>query len=176
MEGSVIAAPLRVLLDRPDRYIIRRLKVLEARYTRYKIGFDIARGGAFDIRTDFFTAVTEQSAVTIAWKMTQEVVKSFGEINLNGILYHDDHLRHLAIKWDQINHDVEEVAAAGGLGDKLRNIARVRISGSSFSTITSSLRPGTLQTEESFLSLCPFKWNGARTTSGRERLHWFHRC
>jgi hypothetical protein len=178
IEASVITGPLKVLLGQPDRYIIRRLKVLEARYTRYKIGSDIARGRVFDVRTDFLTAVSEQSAATIAWKMTQEVMREFDNLNINGLLFHDDHLRHLALKWDQMNHDAEEVAAAGGLDGKLRDIARVRIWNFLFISLasTSSLRPGTLQPTESFLSLRHFEWDGASTTSGREHLDWVHQC
>jgi hypothetical protein len=132
MEAGVIAGPLKVLLDQPDRYIMRRLKVLEARYTRYKTGPDIARGRAFDVRTDFFTAVSEQTAATMAWKMTQDVLGVFDNLNINEILLNGDHLRHLAEKWDQLSHDTEEIATAGGLDGKLRNIASVRIYGYHF--------------------------------------------
>ncbi|CAG7945838.1 unnamed protein product [Penicillium nalgiovense] len=124
MEAGVIAGPLKVLLDRPDRYIIQRLKVLEARYNHYKIGPDIARGRAFDVRTDFFTAVTDQSAATMAWKMTQDVLREFANLNINEIMLNGDHLRRLALKWDQLYHDTLEVATAGGLDGKLRDIAK----------------------------------------------------
>jgi hypothetical protein len=178
MEAGVIAGPLKVLLDRPDRYIIQRLKVLEARYNHYKIGPDIARGRAFDVRTDFFTAVTDQSAATMAWKMTQDVLREFANLNINEIMLNGDHLRRLALKWDQLYHDTLEVATAGGLDGKLRDIAKVIIYTFPFlpSDSTSSLKLGALHDEESFLSMCHFKWNAASTTSGGEQLGWFHRC
>ncbi|KAF4772423.1 hypothetical protein HAV15_001997 [Penicillium sp. str.  len=44
IEAGLIVGPLKVLLARPDKAIIRRLKVLEARYTRYKVGPDMASG------------------------------------------------------------------------------------------------------------------------------------
>lgn len=178
MEAGVIAGPLKVLLDRPDRYIIQRLKVLEARYNHYKIGPDIARGRAFDVRTDFFTAVTDQSAATMAWKMTQDVLREFANLNINEIMLNGDHLRRLALKWDQLYHDTLEVATAGGLDGKLRDIAKVIIYTFPFlpSDSTSSLKLGALHDEESFLSMCHFKWNGASTTSGGEQLGWVHRC
>lgn len=126
IEAGLIVGPLKVLLARPDKAIIRRLKVLEARYTRYKVGPDMASGRAFEPTTEFFTVLSKQSAPTIAWKMTQDVLQGFGKITLDGLVSHNGHLRDLAVQWDELSHNVEEVAVAGGQEDKLRDIARVR--------------------------------------------------
>ncbi|CRL30039.1 unnamed protein product [Penicillium camemberti] len=124
IEAGLIVGPLKVLLARPDKAIIRRLKVLEARYTRYKVGPDMASGRAFEPTTEFFTVLSKQSAPTIAWKMTQDVLQGFGKITLDGLVSHNGHLRDLAVQWDELSHNVEEVAVAGGQEDKLRDIAR----------------------------------------------------
>ncbi|KAJ5215279.1 uncharacterized protein N7498_001686 [Penicillium cinerascens] len=123
IEAGHITGPLKELLGRPDKAIIRRLKILDARYARYKIGNNIAGGFKFEVETDFFTAVSELKAATIAWKMSEDALEGFGKINIHGLLFQDEHLRQLAIQWDRINHNVEEIAAAGGMDDNLREIA-----------------------------------------------------
>ncbi|KAJ6090438.1 hypothetical protein N7486_009253 [Penicillium sp. IBT 16267x] len=123
MYADPITGPLKGLLGQPDKAIIRRIKILENRYTRYRSGADIAGGFSFQVNTDFFTALSEQTATTIAWKMTEDALKIFGKISIYGLMYHDDQLRQLATQWDQINHNVEEIAAAGCLDDSLRNVA-----------------------------------------------------
>ena len=126
IEAGHITGPLKELLGRPDKAIIRRLKILDARYARYKTGNNIAGGFKFEVETDFFTAVSELKAATIAWKMSEDALEGFGKINIHGLLFQDENLRRLAVQWDQINHNVEEIAAAGGLDDNLRDIAWVR--------------------------------------------------
>lgn len=161
MGAGLITGPLKELLAQPDKAIMRRLKVLEARYARYKIGPDMACGRAFEVRTNFFTTVSEKSAATIAWEMTRDVLQSFGKISLDRLAFHDSHLRHLAVQWDQINHEVEEVATAGGLDGKLRDIASVSRLFVSSLTRTSSQSSGTLSLEKFLLSLRRSKWHGA---------------
>jgi hypothetical protein len=87
MEAGHITGPLKELLGQPDKAIIRRLKVLEARYARYKTGPDIAGDFKFEVRTDFFTAVSEQKAASIAWKMSEDALEAFGKINIYGLLF-----------------------------------------------------------------------------------------
>ncbi|KAJ5117513.1 hypothetical protein N7448_011145 [Penicillium atrosanguineum] len=123
MDADHITGPLKRLLGEPDKAIIRRLKVLENRYTRYRSGLDIAGGLMFQVNTDFFTALSEQTPTAIAWKMTQDALKVFSKISVHGLMNHDDHLRQLAVQWDQINLNVEEIAAVGCLDDSLRGIA-----------------------------------------------------
>jgi hypothetical protein len=127
MDADHITGPLKRLLGEPDKAIIRRLKILESRYTRYRSGLDIAGGLMFQVNTDFFTALSEQTPTAIAWKMTQVALEVFSKISIHGLMHHDDHLRQLAVQWDQINRNVEEIAAAGCLDDSLRDIAWVRI-------------------------------------------------
>lgn len=127
MDADHITGPLKKLLGEPDKAIIRRLKILESRYTRYRSGLDIAGGLMFQVNTDFFTALSEQTPTAIAWKMTQVALEVFSKISIHGLMHHDDHLRQLAVQWDQINRNVEEIAAAGCLDDSLRDIAWVRI-------------------------------------------------
>ena len=125
MQDGLIAEPLRRLLHRPENFIIQRLKILESRYTRYKIGQDIAHGHAFDTNTDFFTALSTKEATTLAMDMTREALRSFKKLSLVGLESYDRHLRDLATQWDKLNRDVEDVVSACRENDKLAYVAMV---------------------------------------------------
>lgn len=98
---------------------------MESRYTRYKIGQDIAHGRAFDTNTDFFTALSTKEATTLAMDMTREALRSFKKLSLVGLESYDRHLRDLAIQWDKLNRDVEDVVSASREYDKLAYVALV---------------------------------------------------
>lgn len=125
LNAPFMTAPLKHLLSRPDKNILRRLSVLEARYKRYRTGAEMAQGRDFQTDTKLITRLTEESAVTVSRKITQETLMNFRKISYDGILTTDCHLKELAVRWNAFFFESEEISASGGLEASLSALAKV---------------------------------------------------
>ncbi|KAJ6102613.1 hypothetical protein N7486_005040 [Penicillium sp. IBT 16267x] len=124
LDVSLITIPLRAMLSQPDRNILRRLAVLKNRYKRYRTGTDIARGREFQTNTDFLMAFSEKTAARMAWGLSRDQFDEFRKISLQGAHENDHHLRRLALRWDQLYYDAEDVAASGEFDGKLLELVK----------------------------------------------------
>lgn len=125
LDASVITSPLKAMLSQPDKNVLRRLAVLKNRYKRYRTGTDIAQGRDFQTDTDFLMALSENSAARMAWDLNRDTFTEFRKISLHSIHENDCHLQCLALRWDQLHYDVEDVASTGEFDDKLMGLAKV---------------------------------------------------
>lgn len=125
VEVPFITLPLKSLLFQPDKDILRRLSVLEARYKRYRTGAGMAHGRIFPTDTELFTSLMAESAVTVARKMTQDTLQEFWKISYDSIVKADRHLEQLGGRWNTLFHEAEEIAAAGELKASLTALAKV---------------------------------------------------
>jgi hypothetical protein len=125
LDASVITSPLKAMLSQPDANVLRRLAVLKNRYKRYRTGTDIALGREFQTDTDFLMALSEKSPARMALDSSRDTFAEFRKVSLHSIHENDCHLQCLALRWDQLHYDVEDVASTGEFNDALMGFAKV---------------------------------------------------
>lgn len=158
LELGFITSPLKSLLSRPDKDLLRRLAVLDTRYTRYRNGTNVVQGREFRIETDFFNLVSYHSITAIANQLSRRALSGFHQISVNGVFKNDQHLRHLGALWDQLCHNTEELAAMGDLNIKLIELAKVFKNISPCNNRVGQLL-GALSPAELLLFICCSYWN-----------------
>ncbi|KAJ6105176.1 hypothetical protein N7523_010250 [Penicillium sp. IBT 18751x] len=124
LDAPFLTAPLKSLLSRPDKDILRRLSILETRYKRYRAGAEMAQGQEFYTDTKLFTLLSEESVVAVARKITRDTLMNFLKISYDGILTSDCHLKGLATEWNCFFFESEELSAFGGLNSSLSALAK----------------------------------------------------
>jgi hypothetical protein len=70
-------------------------------------------------------ALSENSAARMAWLLSRDTFAEFRKISLYSIHENDCHLQCLALRWDQLHYDVEDVASTKEFDDKLMGLAEV---------------------------------------------------
>jgi hypothetical protein len=125
LDTRFVTEPLHALLSEPDANILSRLKILKARYTRYKMGLGLIEGRYFDIETGFLDLLMNESPRSVAIELSQNVLKLFRHLSLESILTHDSNLRLLGIQWNQMCLDAKEIAIADVQQDKMVAVAKV---------------------------------------------------
>lgn len=125
LDTGFIIHPLKALLCQPDHHVLRRLAALEVRYMRYRIGHAMIQGQEFDISTDFLTLVSGRSAKKIARQLSEEALNEFNRLCKRGISVSNENVRRLGACWDQLCHDVEEIAAVEDMRETLKSLTQV---------------------------------------------------
>jgi hypothetical protein len=128
LNTHLITKPLQALLSEPDAHILSKLKVLEARYMRYKTGSDMIEGRFFDAGTALLNLVISDTPRSVAIKMSQNALEIFRRLSLESILTRDCNLRFLGTQWNQVCLDARELATTYIQQDKMMAVARVFIS------------------------------------------------
>lgn len=127
LNTNLITKPLQDLLFEPDAHILSKLKVLEARYVRYKTGSDMIEGRFFDTETVLLNLIISDTPKSVAMKMSQNALDIFQTLSLESILTRDRNLRVLGTQWNQVCLDARELATADIQQDKMMAVARVNI-------------------------------------------------
>ncbi|KAJ6027445.1 hypothetical protein N7460_012262 [Penicillium canescens] len=113
LDASLITSPLKAILSQPDKNILRRLVVLGNRYKRYRRCSGLAQGREFQTNTAFLEILREKAVPGIAWEISRDTFDDFRKISLHSIRDYDLHIRRLALRWDNLYYDVDDVAATG---------------------------------------------------------------
>jgi hypothetical protein len=116
---------LKAILSQPDKNILRRLAVLANRYKRYQRCSDLAQGREFQTNTAFLEILREKTVPRIAWEISGDTFDDFRKVSLHSIQDYDLHIRRLALRWDNLYYDVEDVAATGEFDGTLMGLAKV---------------------------------------------------
>lgn len=127
LDAHFITKPLQALLSEPDANILSKLKALEARYMRYKMGSDMIEGRFFDTGTVLLSLIISDTPRSVAIKMSQEALEMFRTLSLKSILTRDCNLRVLGTQWNQMCLDARELAIADIQQVKMMAVARVSI-------------------------------------------------
>ncbi|KAF7589637.1 hypothetical protein BBP40_004010 [Aspergillus hancockii] len=119
LDTDFMVVPLKTLLSAPDKDVLRRLAVLEERYSRYRTSPSMALGEPFDIDTRFLTEVSEETAEVIAQRLTEGALREFRQLSSRSITCGDSNLWRLGVRWDQLCYGFQEIVAVGDMNDKL---------------------------------------------------------
>ena len=124
LNTSCITHPLKALLSRPDKDVLLQLRILESRYTRYRVS-DLAQGREFSIETGFLSLLNGHSAPGVATQLTEAALNDFSSLCINSVLTYDNKLQSLGARWDRLCHDAQDLATVECFTEKLSELSNV---------------------------------------------------
>lgn len=130
LEIDFIVEPLQELLetqDRPVTDILQQLAVLAVRFQRdYQWEEEIDWTQKFRTDTEFFRCIRGTSPSQLADSISECDLKAFRNLGPQSIIYQDDQLKSLALRWNRLSQEVLEcVVASRQLGHKIADLAAV---------------------------------------------------
>ena len=100
LEAEFITRPLEQLFSQRDTNILLKIKVLEARYHRYRESPAMLHGKDFTVDTSFLNLILERTATSTAAHLSRNVHAQFSHITLDSLLHHDEHLQLIGSQWN----------------------------------------------------------------------------